>query len=93
MWFMADLITLDEYKDSQSLKDLKNDTRLNTLIASVSQLVKTYCATSFVDFYSSDKTEVFNVDWETNVVQLGECPVISITSVEERLSYSSSTLT
>ena len=90
---MADLITLDEYKDSQSLKDLKNDTRLNTLIASVSQLVKTYCATSFVDFYSSDKTEVFNVDWETNVVQLGECPVISITSVEERLSYSSSYIT
>ena len=55
----------------------------------MSQLVKTYCGNSFVDFVSNDKTEVFNVDYSSHIVQLTESPVISVTSVEERSSYSS----
>ena len=84
---MANLITLDEYKLSQGLNDLKNDDRLEILITSVSQLVKTYCANSFVDYVTEDKIEFFNVDWESNIIQLTECPVISVTSVEERYNY------
>lgn len=84
---MANLITLEDYKLSQGLTDLKNDSRYEALITSVSQLVKTYCAATFVDYYAVDTTEYFNVDWESNVVQLRESPVISITSVEERSSY------
>lgn len=86
---MTDLITLDEYKLSQGLTDLKNDDRYQSLITSVSQLVKTYCATSFVDFYSTELTEYFNITFETDIVQLRESPVQTITSVEERLTYSS----
>ena len=41
----------------------------------------------FVDFYSSNKTETFNIDWGTYVVQLTESPVNAIVSVEERQSY------
>ena len=92
---MADLITLQDYKDAQGLSTPKEDLKINTIIPSVSQLVKTYCGNSFVDFYSSAKTEVLNIDWSTHIVQLTESPIISVTSVQERLSYDSaySTLT
>jgi hypothetical protein len=83
-----DLITLDEYKLSQGLSDVKNDDRIQTLVTSVSQLVKTYCATTFVDYYATPLTETFSVDFETDIIQLRETPVITITSVEERPSYS-----
>ena len=39
---MADLITLEEYKDAENINTTKDDTRLSALIVSVSQLVKTY---------------------------------------------------
>jgi len=87
---MADLITLATYKEAEGLSTPKEDLRINALIPSVSQLVKTYCANSFVDFFSSNKTETFNIDWATHIVQLTESPVNSIISVKERDSYGSS---
>ena len=59
---MADLITLASYKEAEGLSTPKEDLRINALIPSVSQLVKTYCGNSIVDFYSSNKTEEFNID-------------------------------
>ena len=85
---MADLITLQQYKTAEGITQPKDDARLNVLIPSVSQLVKTYCGNTFVDFFSSAKTETFSIDWNTTVVQLTENPVNSITSVKERTSYS-----
>ncbi len=85
---MADLITIQEYKDSLSITKMEDDPRLTILVAAVSQLVKTYCANSFVDFFSVDKVESFNVVWETDTIQLSESPVISVSLVEERTSYS-----
>ena len=90
---MANLITLQEYKTAEGISAPKDDARLNVLIPSVSELVKTYCGNSFVDFYSSNKTEEFNIDWGTHVVQLTESPVNAIVSVQERNSYSSSYVT
>jgi len=87
---MADLITLATYKDAEGLSTPKEDLRINALIPNVSQLVKTYCGNSFVDFYSSNKTETFNIDWGTHIVQLTESPVNNIVSVQERQSYSDS---
>lgn len=87
---MADLITLQQYKDSEGLSTPKEDLRITSLVPSVSQLVKTYCGNSFVDYYSSNKTETFNVDWATHIVQLTESPVNTIVSVQERDSYSDS---
>jgi hypothetical protein len=86
---MADLITLQDYKDAQGLSTPKEDLKINSIIPSVSQLIKTYCGNSFVDFYSSAKTEILNVDWNTHIVQLTESPINTITSVQERDSYSS----
>ena len=84
---MADLITLAVYKDAEGLSTPKEDLRINALIPSVSQLVKTYCGNSFVDFYSSNKTETFNINWGTHIVQLTESPVNAIVSVQERNAY------
>ncbi len=85
---MANLIDLEDYKDAKSIANTKDDTRLNLLISSVSQLVKTYCGNSIVDYYSSEVTETINVTWDTHVIQLTEGPVVSITTVKERDSYS-----
>lgn len=86
---MADLITLNEYKEQEGITSPKDDLRLNHIIPSVSQLVKTYCGNSIVDYYSQDKVEEFTVDWNTSIVQLTESPLISITKVEERENFSS----
>jgi len=87
---MADLITLQDYKTAEGITQPKDDSRLNILIPSVSQLIKTYCGNSFVDYYSSNKTETFDINWSTHVVQLAETPVNAIVSVQERTNYGSS---
>ena len=90
---MADLITLEEYKDAENINTTKDDTRLSALIVSVSQLVKTYCGNSIIDFYSANKTETFNIDWDTPIVQLTESPIVEVSLVQERDGYSSSYVT
>ena len=88
---MADLITRDEYKSLKNLsQSVKEDGRIDALIDSVSPLVKTYCGNSIVDYYSSNKTETFNINWNTHIVQLTESPVNTIVTVQEREGYSSS---
>ena len=87
---MANLITLADYKQIEGLTNPKDDFRINQLIDSVSQLVKTYCGNSIVDFYSTNKVEEFNIDWHTHIVQLTESPVNSIVSVEKRDSVTAS---
>lgn len=87
---MANLVSILEYKESEGINSPKDDLRLNSLIPSVSQLVKTYCGNSIIDYYSTNKTEVLNVNWDTHIVQLTESPVNTIVSVEERDGYSSS---
>ena len=84
---MANLITLQDYKTAEGITQPKDDARLNVLIPSVSQLIKTYCGNSFVDYYSSNKTENFTINWGTYIVQLTESPVNAIVSVQEAQSY------
>ena len=87
---MTDLVTLAEYKESEGISSPKEDLRLATLVPSVSQLVKTYCGNSLIDYYTTNKVETFSVDWDTHLVQLTESPVNSIVSVEKRDSVSES---
>jgi len=83
---MANLITLDEFKEAQGLSSSKDDDRYEFLITSVSQLVKTYCGNSIVDYYTVNKVEVLSVFWDTHILHLTESPVNSLVSVEERSS-------
>ena len=87
---MANLIDIDTYKISEGIQSTKDDSRINSLVTSVSALVKTYCGNSIVDHYSTNKVEEFTINWNTNLVQLTEIPLVSVVSVEERDDYGSS---
>ena len=87
---MADLVTLAEYKEAEGISSPKEDLRLATIVPSVSQLVKTYCANSIIDHYSTNKVETFSIDWDTYLVQLTESPVNTIVSVQKRDSVTES---
>ncbi len=82
---MADLVTVSEYKTAEGIAGTQNDARLAVLVPQVSDLVKKYCGTSFIDFFSSAKTETFNIsDNITSIVVMSETPLNSVTSVKER---------
>ena len=87
---MTDLVTLAEYKEAEGINSPKEDLRLATIVPAVSQLVKTYCGNSLIDYYSTNKVETFSVDWDTHVIQLTESPVNAIVSVQKRDSVSES---
>lgn len=87
---MANLITLKQYKESENIASTKDDFVIDQIINSVSQLVKTYCGNSFVDYYSTNKVDTVSINWDTHIVQLDESPVNSIVSVEVRDSVTDS---
>lgn len=91
---MADLITLQQYKDFIGLQGVQQDARINIIIDSVSQLVKNYCGTNIIDHFSSAKTEYFDIhDNSTTKVMLGEGPINTVTSVSERATQADSYIT
>jgi len=91
---MANLITVQEYKDAGGIRGDNNDDRLAILVPQVSDLAKKYCGTSFIDYYSSTKTETFNIsDNYTSFVVMSETPITSVTSVKERDNPTSSYIT
>ena len=82
---MTDLITKDIYKQAKAITGTKEDERLDQLIPSISQLVKTYCGNSFVDYVDTPYTETFSVYYDAQqVIQLGEIPVLEIVEIYER---------
>ena len=91
---MANLVTLQQYKDFAGLKGVGEDAKINVILPAISQAVKTYCGTSFIDFYSNDKTEFFDIlDTSTTAVLVDESPLVSVTQVQERENQSSSYVT
>ena len=56
---MADLFSLDDYKTFKGIEHFKDDGKISALVSPISELVKTYCGTSFIDYYSSALTEKF----------------------------------
>ena len=86
---MADLITLEEYKDYAGITSPTEDIKISLLVPAVSDLIKSYCSRRFNDYVDTDKVELFTIRGTQDLVILDEFPVISITSVEERSSYGS----
>ena len=72
---MANLITLATYKELQHINNSNHDFVLSSFIDSVSQLVKTYCNNTFVDYFNTPYTEVFTIDYAKTFVQLRESPL------------------
>ena len=86
----TDLISLADFKTLAEITSSQHDSKLTELIDSVSQLVKTYCGQSFLDYYSSAKTEFHTKNFGSHLVELQEGPVVAITSVAERDAPTSS---
>lgn len=84
---MADLITVDTYKELAGISSTKEDTKLDILVPAISQLVKNYCGNSIIDYYSTTKVETFNIDWNTHIVQLTESPLVSVSAVQIRETF------
>lgn len=79
---MANLITLDQYKQAKGLIGDKEDSKLSFLIPSVSQLIKTYCHNSFVDYVDEPYEEFFTVETPfEKSLQLSQSPTIEIDKV------------
>ena len=81
----ANLITKAEYKAYASITSTNEDSVIDSLIPIVSQFVKTYCRTSFVDNIDDAVTEVF--DGGFNTLSLKYYPVTKITDVAYSLDY------
>jgi hypothetical protein len=81
----ANLITRAEYKTYASITSVNQDAEIDLLIPRVSELVKTYCRRTFVDFYDEAKTEVFEGGYGSLILK--ETPVTQVISVQVSTDY------
>lgn len=81
----ANLVTRAEYKAYTGIKSENQDTEIDSLIPKVSELVKSYCRRTFVDWVDEPKTEVFNGGSYFLIPK--ETPVISVLSLERSDDY------
>lgn len=81
----ANLITKAEYKTYAGITSTNQDAEIDLLIPRVSELVKSYCRRTFVDYYDEVKTEVF--DGGFGSLLLKETPVVQVLSVQQSTDY------
>ena len=81
----ANLVTLQEYKAYAGITNPNSDSEINLLIPAISDLVKTYCKRTFVDYLTVPKEEVFNGAVGSFILE--ETPIRSIVSVEFSSDY------
>lgn len=85
----ADLITLQEYKIHTSITSTNQDAEIKALIPQVSDLVKSYCRRSFIDYYDEAKTEFFDGSGFKTIL-LKETPVVNVIAVSTSDNYGQS---
>ena len=81
----ANLVTLAEYKAYAGISSNNQDALINSVIPKASQLIKTICRRTFVDYVNDSKEEVFSGGWSK--LYLKEYPILSIGSVEASTDY------
>jgi hypothetical protein len=81
----ANLITKAEYKTYAGITSVNQDAEIDLLIPKVSELVKTYCRRTFLDYYSDTKTEVFAGGYGS--LLLKETPVVQVLAVQQSTDY------
>jgi len=75
------LITVAEYKTYSGISSTNQDAALAIVVPKVSQLVKTICRRTFIDYVDETKTETKR-NLTNNRFLASETPVININSVE-----------
>jgi hypothetical protein len=81
----TNLVSLSEVKAYKGITNSTEDSELNLLITKASTLVKTYIGRTLVDYYTTEKTEVFGDS--TKPLSLVEMPIAEVSSVEFSLDY------
>ena len=79
------LTTKADYKAYAGIKSTNEDAVIDFIIPKISELIKTYCNRTFVDYWSSPNTEVFNGD--VNKFILKETPIVAISNVQLSTNY------
>jgi hypothetical protein len=79
------LTTRADYKTYAGIKSTNEDAVIDFIIPKVSQLVKTYCNRTFVDYWVTPKTEIFNGGVKSFI--LAESPLASVVSVQASTDY------
>ena len=79
------LVTRAEYKAYQGISSTTSDTAIDSLIVKVSELVKSICRRSFVDYIDEAKVEYHEGGEPT--IELAETPILSVLNVEYSTDY------
>ena len=79
------LVTRVEYKAYQGISSNTSDAVIDSLIPKVSELVKSICRRTFVDYVNDTKIEYSEGGGST--IELEEAPVLSVSSVEFSTDY------
>jgi len=82
---MADLITRADFKKYLGITTNNRDAEIDLLIPKISQLIKTYCRRTFVDYYDELKTEVHNGGMGNIILE--ESPVVSVDAFSLSTDY------
>lgn len=82
---MANLFNITDYKIYAKITSTEQDPKLGVLVTSISELVKSYCARTFIDYYTTDKTEYYS--GSSNYFYTEEFPIISVTSISYSEDY------
>ena len=90
---MTDLVTANEYKSYKAIEHFKDDEKINALVTPISELVKRYCGTSFIDYYNTNMVETFDILEDTTELFLTESPLVSVSSVTERENITATAVT
>jgi hypothetical protein len=81
----TNLVTKAEYKAYLGITSTNSDAEIDFLIPKVSDLVKTYCRRTFIDFYDEAKIETFHGGFKN--ILLKETPVVNVNSVQYSSDY------
>lgn len=81
-----DLVTRSEYKAYVGINTTNQDSIISAIIPKVSELVKTYCRRTFVDYVNDAKIEVTSAGYGP-AITLDEYPIISVSTVEFSEDY------
>ena len=74
------LVTRAEYKAYMGISSTTSDAAIDALIPKVSELVKTICRRTFIDYVDDAKVEYS--EGGTDAIELSEYPVLSVSSLE-----------
>lgn len=79
------LITKAEYKTYAGISSTNQDSEIDLLIPKISDLIKTYCRRTFVDYYDEPLVEKTSGGFQK--LLLKEAPVVQVLSVEKSTDY------